>query len=135
MKNPLPALGARQDAGDTTGEMPRRRRQPVTAARGGWTAATSGRRKRHGTREFQAVRGPVDPIVVTLVTGLAVEVVLPWAVIWLSNMLYFDVPAWSLWLIFGVPPALTLLAVLVLGAHRFLGRQPMRVAMPARQGR
>ncbi|HEY1931704.1 MAG TPA: hypothetical protein VGG99_06825 [Acetobacteraceae bacterium] len=38
---------------------------------------------------------------------------MPWAIIWLSDALVFDVPAWSLWLIFGVPAALAFLAVLI----------------------
>jgi hypothetical protein len=146
------AQGARQDADDITGEMARRRRQQVAAVRDtlrsgpqpedhaqagrrDWHPAASGRRKRHRSREYQAARGPADPIIVTLLAGLVAEVVVPWAVIWLSDVLFFDVPAWSLWLVFGVAPALTFLAALIQCALRTWGRQPVPATMPTRQGR
>src|SRR6202041_2869869 len=84
------AQGARQDADDIddiTSEM-ERRRDPPQAVGGNWPPAASGRRKHHKRRKKQAPRTPVDPIVVTLLVGLAAEVVLPWAVIWLSDALF-----------------------------------------------
>ena len=64
-------------------------------------------------REDQAPRDAAFPMIATLLIGLVAEVALPWAVIWLSDALVFDVPAWSLWLIFGTSPVLTFLAVLI----------------------
>ena len=54
-----------------------------------------------------------NPIAVICFTGLVAEFVLPWAVIWLSDMFFLDIPKWSLWLLFGGPPALSLAAVLI----------------------
>src|ERR1700679_1094153 len=139
------AQGARQKAGDIddiTAEMARLRRHLATAARdtprsgarprdraqaadGDRTAAASDRRKRHRRRKNQEPRTPLDPIVVTLLVGLAAEGVVPWAVIWLSARLFFVVPPRALWLIFGGPPALTFLAVLVEAAIRIQRWQRM----------
>jgi hypothetical protein len=142
------AQDARQDAGDRTGA--RRRRQPPAAARDttrtgrqqkghadagltDWNSAASSRRKRRRPLKYGAPRGAAAPIIVTLLVGLAAEVVLPWAVIWLSDMLVIDVPTWSLWLVFGVPPALTFLAVLIQWALKAWLRQPLRVTVPTQQ--
>jgi hypothetical protein len=57
-------------------------------------------------------------IFVVFCTGLMAEFILPWAAIWLSNIFFFDIPAWSLWLLFGGPPALSLLAMLIHWALR-----------------
>jgi hypothetical protein len=54
-----------------------------------------------------------NPIVVILCVGLVAEIILPWAAIWLSDALFFDIPAWSLWLLFGVSPAFSLVAILM----------------------
>jgi hypothetical protein len=146
------ARSARQDTDDIKGEGTRPRRQPGVAVRrtpggGGQPEdhpragrddgkpAASGRRKRLGPREYRALLGPVNPMIVTLLAGLTASVVLPWAVFWLSDVLGFDIPAWSLWLIFGVPPALTFLAAMIQCAPRILGRRRMRATIPARRGR
>jgi len=60
----------------------------------------------------RARREPIRPLIAALYIGLMAEVVLPWSVIWLSDTLLFDTPAWSLWLMFGTPAAFTLLAAL-----------------------
>jgi hypothetical protein len=58
-------------------------------------------------------RERISPIIVIFCTGLMAEFILPWAVIWLSNVFFFDIPGWSPWLLFGGPPALSLLAMLI----------------------
>jgi hypothetical protein len=55
--------------------------------------------------------GPAGAVMLILCAGLALEAILPWAVIWLSDMFVFDTPAWSRWLVFAVPPALSVLAL------------------------
>jgi hypothetical protein len=59
------------------------------------------------------LRKRTNPIIVICCTGLLAEFILPWAVIWLSDMFYLDIPRWSLWLLFGGPPALSVAAVLI----------------------
>jgi hypothetical protein len=49
-------------------------------------------------------RAKPSPIIVIFCVGLMAEFILPWAVIWLSDMFFFDIPGWSLWLLFGAPP-------------------------------
>jgi hypothetical protein len=144
------APGVRQDADDRTGRLDRHKRHlptalrdttrsdrqaedRVQAGRSERNPAGSARRGRHGSHGHQAPRGAADPIIVTLLAGLAVEVVVPWAVIGLSDALVFDIPAWSLWLIFGVPGALTLLAVLIQLLLWTWSRQTLRAANPTRQ--
>jgi len=61
--------------------------------------------------------GPAGAVMVILCAGLALEAILPWAVIWLSDVFLFDIPAWSYWLVFSVPP---LLSVLALGLYQAL---------------
>jgi hypothetical protein len=69
-----------------------------------------------------------------LLAGLAAGVVAPWAVIWLSDALVFDIPPWSLGLVFGVPAALTFLAVLIQWVLRAWSRQALRAGIAARHG-
>jgi hypothetical protein len=69
-------------------------------------------------RENAMLRERISPIFVLFCTGLMAEFILPWAVIWLSEMFFFDIPGWSLWLLFGGPPALSLLAMLIHWALR-----------------
>lgn len=57
-------------------------------------------------------------IFVVLCTGLIAEIVLPWGAIWLSDIFFLDVPPWCLWLLFGGPLALSLLAMLLHWALR-----------------
>ena len=72
------------------------------------------------------LRERIKSIIVIFCTGLVAEFILPWAVIWLSDMLFFDIPGWSLWLLFGGPPALSLLAMLIHWALRTWSKQPLR---------
>jgi hypothetical protein len=151
MENLQVAPDVRQEAADRIGGSERRRRHPpaalrdtagssrqpedrVQAGQSESNSAASGRRGRHGPRRSRARRGAADPIIVTLLAGLAAEVVGPWAVIWLSDALVFDIPAWSLGLVFGVPAALTILAVVIQRALRAWSRQAMRAAIPTWQG-
>jgi hypothetical protein len=145
------ARGSRQHAAEKTGGVERHGRHPlaappdttesrhqpedrVQAGRNERNSAPSGRRGHQGPRRYrQVVQRVADPIVVTLVAGLVAEAVVPWAVIWLSDALVFDIPAWSLWLIFGVPAALTFLAMLLQGVTRARRRQAPRAAIPMRQ--
>jgi hypothetical protein len=142
------AQGAKQGAGDKTGahrgrhlpaaarDATRTGRQPKDHAdpgRSDWNSAASSRRKRRRPHEYGPPRGPANPIIVTLLVGLAAEVVLPWAAIWLSDMLVIDMPTWSLWLVFGVPPALTFLAVLIQWTLRAWLCQPLRATVPTQQ--
>jgi hypothetical protein len=85
---------------------------------GEWEPAASAQRGRHEARTQKAPGGAADLAIGALLAGLAAEVVVPWAVIWLSNVLIFDIPAWSLWLVFGVPAPLTFSAALILWVLR-----------------
>jgi acyl carrier protein len=64
------------------------------------------------------------PIIVIFCTGLMAEFILPWVAIWLSNIFFFDIPTWSLWLLFGGPPAISLLAMLILGLAGLVKQRP-----------
>jgi hypothetical protein len=96
------APGVRQDADDRTGRLDRHKRHPPTALRDTTRSdrqaedrvqagrsernpTGSARRGRHGSHGHQAPCGAADPIIVTLLAGLAVEVVVPWAVIALGR--------------------------------------------------
>ena len=83
----------------------------------------------------QTAQDRTDPISVIVATGLAAGVVVPWAVIWVSDLLFFDVPAWSQWVIFGGPAALSLVATLILWDGRTSSQQPVRARVAARRGR
>jgi hypothetical protein len=72
------------------------------------------------------LRGRTSPIIVICCIGLMVEFILPWAVIWLSNMFFIDISRWSLWLLFGGPAALSLAAILIHWALRIWSKQPPR---------
>jgi hypothetical protein len=63
--------------------------------------------------ENAKVRELTGPIIAIFCIGLMVESILPWSLIWLSDVFFFDVPGWSLWLLFGGPPTLSLLAILI----------------------
>jgi hypothetical protein len=62
--------------------------------------------------------GPPRPEIAILGIGMAAEVILPWVLILISDIFLFDVPAWSQWLVFGGPLALTLPALIVYRASR-----------------
>ena len=94
---------------DTTGSGS----QSVGHARAGRSEWTPAEFRRHKPRGSQPPRGAADPIFAILLVGLAAEAVVPWAAIWLSDWLVFNIPVWSLWLVFGVPAALTCVAVLI----------------------
>jgi hypothetical protein len=70
------------------------------------------------------LRERISPIMVICCTGLMAELILPWVVIWLSDMFFFDIPGWSLWRLFSGPPALSLAAVLIHLALRIWLKQP-----------
>jgi len=93
------------------------------------------RRTRGRRAEDRAQRGPADPVTVILMAGLVAEVIVPWVAIGLSDWLVFDMPAWSLWLVFGVPPALIVPAALIRWALQVWSRQPVRVRASVQQGR
>jgi hypothetical protein len=81
------------------------------------------------------LRDRTGPIIVIFCVGLMAEFILPWAVIWLSDMFFFDIPGWLLWLLFGGPPALSLLAMLIHWALRTWSKQPLRTRGHELQGR
>jgi hypothetical protein len=83
--------------------------------------------------EAAVMRYTVSPVIIIFSTSLAAEVILPWVAIWLSDTLFFDIPGWSLWLLFGVPPAVSLMAVLVHWAWRISAKHLSR--LPAREWR
>jgi hypothetical protein len=102
----------------------RDRTSPVVAAQ----KPAAGVARTNRTPQSGTARGSAaaSPVVAILSAGLAAEIVLPWVAIWVSDALFLDIPAWSLWLLFGVAPALSLLALLVrwvwrIGARRFSG--------------
>ena len=74
---------------------------------------------------YRARRGPAGAVMLILLAGLALEAILPWVVLWLSDVFFFDTPAWSRWLVFGVPPALSVLVVLL---YRALGASHERLS-------
>jgi membrane protein implicated in regulation of membrane protease activity len=81
------------------------------------------------------LRERTSPIIVIFCIGLMAEFILPWAVIWLSDMFFFDIPGWSLWLLFGGSPALSLLAMLIHWALRKWSKTPLRARGHELQGR
>jgi hypothetical protein len=81
------------------------------------------------------LRDRIRSIIVIFCTGLVAEFILPWAVIWLSDTFSFDIPGWSLWLLFGGPPALSLLAMLSHWALQRCSKQPLRAWDHELQGR
>jgi hypothetical protein len=84
---------------------------------------------------YRAAPEPIDPTTVILFTGLVAEVIVPWAVIWLSDLFFFDVPAWSQSIIFGGPPALGLLAMLIHLDLRRWSKQLLRAPVCTRSKR
>jgi hypothetical protein len=55
---------------------------------------------------------PISVTTLILFLGVAGELVIPWVVIWLSNVFLFDVPPWLTWLSFGGPLGIGLFAML-----------------------
>jgi uncharacterized membrane protein YdjX (TVP38/TMEM64 family) len=116
-------------------ELSRRSGGAGPAKRSEWHAEMHIRQPREATVAQQAQRQPADPIPVILATGVAAELILPWTVIWLSNVFMFDTPDWLRWLVFVAPLALGLLATLPYWVVRGWSRQPARAWTAARQGR
>jgi hypothetical protein len=85
--------------------------------------------------ENAMLRDRTGPIIVIFCAGLMAEFILPWAVIWLSDMFFFDIPGWLLWLLFGGPPALSLLAMLIHWALGTWSKQLLRTRGHELQGR
>jgi hypothetical protein len=100
-----------------------------------WEPTTSIRQASHQSVTYRPRSGAIDPVIVILLTGLAAEMILPWVVLWLSDVFFFDIPAWSQWLVFGFSPALTVLAVLTHWALRTRRTQASRAWVSRRQGR
>lgn len=91
-----------------------------------WSATASIRPAFPISLTYRARRRPANPTLVILGIGLVAELVVPWAVIWLSDMFVFDIPDWSRWLVFGSPLALSLVAVLTYRAFRALSKRSVR---------
>lgn len=83
----------------------------------------SPQKKRRRSRPRKVGQQQGSQVTPFLVAGLVGEVIVPWGVVWLSDMLGFDVPAWSEWPIFGGPLALTLMAMLIYWAVRTRSNQ------------
>lgn len=124
---PSIAVRAMTKIGRQSGE-----RGPITRVE--WEPATSMRQAGHQPVTRRARSGPIDPLIVILLAGLAAEMILPWAVLWLSDVFFFDIPTWSQWLVFGFPPVLTVLVVLMQWALRTRSTQASRAWVSRRQG-
>jgi hypothetical protein len=66
----------------------------------------------------------LSPTITILATGLILEVAVPWTVMWLSDVFCFDVPGWSLWLLFGGPPAASFAAAVARCVVRTCTQRP-----------
>ncbi len=75
------------------------------------------------TQPAPNMRGPAHPAATILWVGLVAEVLLPWIAVGISDAFFFDIPAWGVWALFGGPPAVTLLALLVHWAASACARQ------------
>jgi hypothetical protein len=95
-------------------------------------------RQRALRRQAPAWQAPGDerisPVILILSTGLFGGFVLPWLVLWLSDLFLFDVPGWSQWLAFVGPPAIGLLLVLIRWAARALSEHSFQVRVCAPRG-
>jgi len=72
------------------------------------------------------LRDRTDITSVVVCTGLMAQFILPWAAIWLSDIFFFDIPPWLLWLLIGGPLAFSLLAILIHWALRRWSKQLFR---------
>ncbi len=68
-------------------------------------------------------REPAHPAATILWVGLVAEVLLPWIAVGVSDAFFFDIPPWGVWALFGGPPVLALLALLVHWAANACARQ------------
>ena len=78
---------------------------------------------------------PAGVAALILCVGLALEAILPWAMIWLSDVFVFNTPAWSRWLVFGAPPVLSILALVLYQALGAGSRQLRPASITTRQRR
>jgi hypothetical protein len=92
------------------------------------------REARQSVRD-RAAQESSDALTVIVATGLAAAAIVPWAVIWVSDLFFFDVPAWSQWVIFGGPVALSLLAALIRWDVRAWSQQPVHARISAHRWR
>ena len=76
-------------------------------------------------------RDELSPTITILVAGLILEVALPWAVMWLSDVFCFDIPGWSLWLVFGGPAVASFAAALARGVVRACAEPGSSVGRPS----
>ena len=83
----------------------------------------------------RAVGGSASVVMLILCAGVALGAVLPWAMIWLSDVFVFDTPAWLRWLVFGAPPALSLLGLVLYQALGAASRQLWPASVTTRQRR
>jgi O-antigen/teichoic acid export membrane protein len=81
------------------------------------------------------IRERISPIIAICCVGLIAEFFLPWAVIWLSDAFFIDIPGWLPWVLFGGPPALSLAAVLIYWALRTWLKRPSRARESFRTAR
>jgi hypothetical protein len=65
-----------------------------------------------------------ETLAIILALGIAGEVIVPWAVIELSDLVLFNVPFWALWPIFAGPLTLALATALVVWLVRTRGTAP-----------
>jgi hypothetical protein len=79
--------------------------------------------------------GPCPTPTLVLGFGLAGEVIVPWSVIWLSDVLLFDVPTWALWPLFAGPAALAALTLLIRQSVHVAARWMARSRRPAPNAR
>jgi hypothetical protein len=77
---------------------------------------------------------PMSLVALILFFGVAGEVIVPWLVIWLSDVFVFDIPAWATWAMFGGPLVVGLLAAMVYWKLRVRRRQSSRVLAGAAHG-
>jgi hypothetical protein len=136
MHNQRTARGMRQEGRNRTDEVAAGGRSPPHQSGGAGherNAMTSGQSRPTSVR-YRARRKSADPAVVVLGAALAAGLILPWAVIWLSDFFVFDTPDWLRWVVFAGPLALGLLATLIYAASRAWPRHSFRTCFAGRHG-
>lgn len=91
-------------------------------------AALEGEPRGDEVAETSALKSSMTVI---LGAGMIAELVLPWALIGLSDLFLFDTPAWSVWAVFVTPPMITLVAVLTRLAIRRRAGHRRSVSKPS----
>jgi len=89
-----------------------------------WSPRTSLRQADRRSNSRASRLEKPDLTVPILFFGVAAELIVPWLVIWLSDLLVFDVPMWATWLAFGGPLALGLLVLAIYRVFRAWPAQP-----------